>query len=111
MTDGLAMAHGDRTDLNSLAATNRAAARLLKAPEPVARAIALPGADSIGSPKSKAFPVLLRTTQIFLVAGCIWAADRLVLDNRLSNAIGGTLQVGSMDLRIMAQKLIYRIGF
>ena len=108
--DGLVMARGDRTDLNSLALNNRAAARILNAPGTVVRTIATADNEASGKPKSKASPFLLRAAQILMVAGCIWAADWFALDGRLSNTLSDKLQFGSMNLRITAQKLIYRAG-
>ena len=110
MTDSLAMARGDRTDLKSLALKNRAAAQILNVRGTVVRTIAPAAHDGSGKIKKKAFPLLLRAAQILMVAACIWVADRVVLDSRLSDSLGSTLQVGSLDLRIMAQKLIYRAG-
>lgn len=108
--DSLAMTRGEQTDLDSLALSNRAAARILNVRGTVVRTIAPRGDDGFSKPKRRPVPIMLWAAQILMVAGCIWATDRLLLDGRLSTALSGTLQIGGMDLRIMAQKLIYRAG-
>ena len=107
------MAHGEKTDLGNLALHNRAAARLLNVRGVLLGASRPVQAETSGrSGKTRrGLPLLLIAVQVLIVGGCLLGVDRLVLDGKLSAALGDQLQIRSTQLQTLGQRLAIKAGF
>lgn len=106
------MPRGERVELGNLTLSNRTAARILntRGTPPGVGEPAGARARGAGEAGRRCFPVVLRAAQILAVAGCLYGSDRLVLDGKLSAALGDRFQIAASDVRTVAQKLVDRFG-
>lgn len=103
-TDSHTMPRPNKTDLDNLVLSNRAASRVLN-PRGTVRAPATQDTDSPRKQKKRDLAVILWAAQVLVVVGCFWAVDRFFLNSRVYITLEHKIKSGNEALQKLTQKV------